>query len=88
MLKKVNSTWKKRNETRESMGMNEKRCRVGLRLVSVSCGAVLPISRMGMAASPMSATRYWLSLGSVPIWRGRRHNNFYHSLLKYSHRKP
>jgi hypothetical protein len=41
---------------------------VGFRLTSLWCGAVLPIMRMGTAARPISTTRYWLSLGSVPIW--------------------
>ena len=38
--------------------MKENRCLVGFLLVSFSCGAVLQMRRMGMAARPMSATMY------------------------------
>ena len=40
---------------------------VGFLLTSCVCGAVFPIIRIGTAARPISTTRYWLSLGSVPI---------------------
>ena len=66
-MKMYARVWKKRNDTRESIGMKENRCLVGFLLVNSSWGAVFPIRRMGIAARPMSATRYWLSLGSVPI---------------------
>ena len=38
--------------------MKENKCLVGFLLVSLSFGAVLPMRRMGMAARPMSATKY------------------------------
>ena len=38
--------------------MKENNCLVGFLLVSFSWGAVLPMRRMGMAAKPMSATKY------------------------------
>ena len=52
----------------EKSGMKESRCLLGFCLTRVWCGPQLPIMMMGTAARPISTTRYWLSLGSVPIY--------------------
>ena len=57
-MKMYARVWKNRKDTRENIGMKEKRCLVGFLLVSLSWGAVFPMRRMGMAARPMSATMY------------------------------
>ena len=57
-MKMYARVWKKRKDTKENIGMKEKRCLVGFLLVSLSWGAVLPMRRMGMAARPTSATKY------------------------------
>ena len=51
--------------------MKDNKCRGGFRFTKVSCGPQLPIINEGSAPSPISTTKYWLSLGSVPILNRR-----------------
>ena len=51
--------------------MKDNKCRGGFRFTKMSCGPQLPIINEGSAPSPISTTKYWLSLGSVPILNRR-----------------
>ena len=51
----------------EKICIKDNKCRGGFRFTKMSCGPQLPIIREGSAPSPISTTKYWLSLGSVPI---------------------